>query len=94
MNPLELKEFLDYKVKIYNKPEFIVGDPISIPHSFTKLQDIEISAIWTAILSWGQRKTIINKSKELFNYMDNQPFDFILNHSESDLKSLIKFKQT
>jgi len=92
MDAIDLKEFLDSKVEQYNRPEFIAGDPISIPHLFTKLQDIEISGLWTAILSWGQRKTIINKSRELFGYMDNRPYDFVLDHSESDLKALMKFK--
>ena len=54
-----LKTFLDEKVNRYNNTEFIANDPISIPHQFTKLQDIEIIGFWTAMLSWGQRTTII-----------------------------------
>ena len=76
----ELKQFLDDHVDRYNVPGFIEDDPISIPHRFTKLQDIEISGFWTAMLSWGQRKTIINKSTALIELMDDVPYDFILNH--------------
>ena len=62
----ELKDFLDFKVAQYNRPNFITNDPICIPHQYTVKQDIEIAAFFAAILAWGQRKTIINKCKKLF----------------------------
>lgn len=92
MEQSDLKSFLDEKVSQYNRPSFIEDDPVSIPHLFTKKQDIEIAGLWAAILAWGQRKTIINKCRELFGMMDNSPHDFILNHSENDLKPLEQFK--
>lgn len=87
-----LKDFLDSKVQQYNQPGFIANDPISIPHQYSRLQDIEITGFWASILAWGQRVTIINKCKELFAIMDNSPYDFVLNHSENDLKALLHFK--
>lgn len=88
----ELKEFLDKKVIQYNQPGFIENDPICIPHLFTKKQDIEIMGFWSSILAWGQRVTIIKKSKELIEFMDGAPHDFIVNHEEVDLKRLENFK--
>lgn len=88
----DVKSFLNSLVEKYNTKEFIQNDPISIPHSYTVKQDIEITAFWTSILAWGQRKTIINKSKELFHFMGNQPHDFILNHNPKDLKPFEQFK--
>ena len=88
----ELKQLLDQKVEVYNQINFIINDPVSIPHLFTKKQDIEIAGFWAAVLSWGQRVTIINKSKELFNLMDNSPHDFIMNHQEHELKRFEHFK--
>lgn len=88
----QVKDFLDEKVIQYNQPGFITLDPISIPHRFSKKQDIEISGFFAAILAWGQRKTIINKCLELFSLMDNAPYDFLLHHQEEDLKSLLNFK--
>ncbi len=73
-------------------PGFIAHDPVSIPHAFTKKQDIEISGFFAAILAWGQRQTIINKCKELLNWMDGSPYDFILNHQEEDLRRFLNFK--
>ncbi len=88
----ELKDFLDAKVEIYNQPNFITLDPISIPHLFTRQQDIEIMGFWSAMLAWGQRVTIINKCKELIALMDGAPYDFIMNHQDTDLKRLLDFK--
>lgn len=87
-----LKAFLDEKVAYYNTPDFITLDPISIPHRFTKKQDIEIAGFFAAILAWGQRKTIINKCLQLLEMMDNAPHDFMLHHTEQDLKPFLKFK--
>jgi uncharacterized protein (TIGR02757 family) len=89
---MDLKAFLDEKVALYNQPDFIENDPIVIPHGFSAKQDIEISGFWAAVLAWGQRKTIINKCRELFALMDHAPYDFIMNHREEDLKAFLKFK--
>ena len=91
-NILDLKEFLDFKSDQYNTTHFIENDPICIPHGFTKKQDIEIMGFFAAIFAWGQRRTIINKCKELIKRMDGVPYDFIINHEESDLKGLLGFK--
>ncbi|MBP6024315.1 TIGR02757 family protein [Ferruginibacter sp.] len=87
-----LKEFLDSKVDYYNQPSFIEADPICIPHGFTKKQDIEIAGFFAAIFAWGNRTTIINKSKELLGLLHNSPHDFILQHNSKDLKKLEGFK--
>lgn len=91
-NILSLKDFLDAKAEQYNTPEFIASDPISIPHGFSLKQDKEIMGFFAAIFAWGQRKTIINKCKELSSRMDNTPHEFVLEHSDSDLKQLLGFK--
>jgi uncharacterized protein (TIGR02757 family) len=87
----KLINFLNRKVDEYNQPFFIEADPICIPHSFTKKQDIEIAGFFAAIFAWGNRTTIINKSRELMNLMDNAPHDFCLNHSNNDLKKILNF---
>nr|WP_199157182.1 TIGR02757 family protein [Pedobacter sp. ASV2] len=92
MDFLELQNFLDQKVEQYNRPDFIANDPVCIPHLFQKKQDVEIAGFFASILAWGQRKTIINKCKELLERMDNAPHDFVLNHTDNDLKRLLNFK--
>ncbi len=88
----DLKQFLNTKVDLYNQPSFIKDDPISIPHLFTKQQDIEIAGFFAAIFSWGNRTTIINKAKELMQLMEMQPYYFCINHDLNGLKKLAGFK--
>jgi uncharacterized protein (TIGR02757 family) len=76
----------------FNTPDFIPNDPVSIPHMFSRKQDIEISGLFAAVLAWGQRVTIIRKCRELMEMMDNSPYDFVRNHQEKDLKRLLLFK--
>jgi len=92
MNREALKQFLDSKVVEYNKYSFVKDDPICIPHMFSKKQDIEIAGFFAAIFAWGNRTTIINKSKELMQLMDHAPHDFCLHHQDHDLKKLLHFK--
>ena len=88
----QIKKDLEKKADFYNRPAFIRQDPVSIPHLFSKKQDIEIAGFFAAIFSWGNRTTIINKSMELLQLMDHAPYDFCLNHNASGLKRLMHFK--
>lgn len=92
MNASQLKIYLNQCVEQFNRPAFIEDDPISIPHQFSQLQDIEIMGFWVSMLAWGQRKTIINKAHELIELMDGAPHDFILNHEEKDRARFANFK--
>lgn len=82
----ELKSFLDEKADEYNCKDFIENDPIQIPHRFSVKQDIEIIGFLTAIISWGNRKSIIKSAEKMLDFMGNSPYDFVKNFSENDLK--------
>ena len=88
----DLRDFLNRKVDEYDRPAFIPNDPIRVPHSFSKRQDIEISGFFAAIFAWGNRTTIINKTQQLMQLMDNAPHQFILQHEEKDLSKLLDFR--
>lgn len=90
-NRQELKAFLDDKVIQYNHPRFIETDPIQVPHTFTKKEDIEITGFLTATIAWGNRKSIIKNAKRLIELLDNSPYDFVSNHEKSDLEKLQYF---
>jgi uncharacterized protein (TIGR02757 family) len=87
----ELKEFLDSKVTQYNNPKFIKSDPIQIPHRYSLKEDIEISGFLTATIAWGNRKMIIKNANRMMTLMGNSPYDFVMNHKESDLNRLDRF---
>lgn len=89
---MNINHFLLEKAKKFNHPDFITNDPISLPHQFTKKQDIEIIGFWVAMLSWGNRKSIINSGKKLIELMDGAPHDFIVNHKEIERKRFLSFK--
>ena len=89
---ISLKKFLDAKVDEYDQLSFIKDDPVSIPHLFTKQQDIEIAGFFAAIFSWGNRITIIRKTTELMELMNMQPYEFCKSKDPGRLKKIIEFK--
>lgn len=91
MTNSELKQLLDEKYEEYCSPQFIESDPISIPHLFEENQDIEISGFISAVIAWGQRPTIIKNAKKAMSLMGDEPYRFVMEHSENDLKSLNGF---
>ncbi len=91
MDPEELREFLDQKAGQYNAPFFIECDPVSIPHRFVLKEDIEIAAFLTAVISWGNRKSILASAGRLMHLMDEDPYRFVMDASEHDLLRLQKF---
>ena len=84
----DLANLLEKKSLQYNSPNFIPADPISIPHRFTKKEDIEISGFLTALISWGRRDLIIRNASNLMQLMGNQPYEFITNCGQSELKKV------
>ena len=88
MTFLELKEFLDEKADFYEQKQFIENDPIIIPHDFNNKLDIEISGFIISIISWGNRKSIINSGHKIITFLESSPYDFIINHSDQDLKRI------
>src|SRR5687767_5664672 len=91
-SPPTLKNFLDRKADEYNQPSFIISDPVSVPHLFTKKEDIEIAGFFAATFAWGNRTTIIQKSRELMELMENTPHSFCVHHQPNDLKRFLAFK--
>lgn len=87
----DLKALLDARVRFYETPAFIPPDPISIPHRFSKKQDIEIAGLFAASLAWGHRSMIIRNCARLMDWMDGAPHDFILHHEERDLQRFLPF---
>jgi uncharacterized protein (TIGR02757 family) len=87
----ELKEFLDEKIRLYNRPEFITTDPIQVPRLFSDKENIEIAAFLTSTISWGNRTSIINNALRLMKLMDNNPYSFISTAAASEHHLLEKF---
>jgi len=87
----ELKEFLDEKVELYDRPAFIESDPISIPHQYTKKQDIEIAGFLAATIAWGNRKMILRNANRMMELLDHSPYEFIMNSSNDEKEMINRF---
>lgn len=86
-----LKELLDAKVDLYERPDFIPADPISIPHRYSRRQDIEVAGLLAATIAWGNRKAIVSKANQMADRLGSDPFDFVMSASDSQIDALSSF---
>ena len=86
----KVKYLLDYYQNFFDEQQFIETDPISIPHNFSKKEDIEIAGYFAATIAWGNRNAIIKTANDLMNRLDNSPFDFITNSTDKEIYNAIK----
>jgi uncharacterized protein (TIGR02757 family) len=87
----DLQEFLEQKCLQYNNLAFIENDPVSIPHRYSRKEDIEIAGFLAATISWGNRKSIVANAKRLVGMMDNDPYGFITTASDKETVPFTKF---
>ncbi len=80
------KKELDDLVKEYETIDFIKDDPIQIPHRFKTEEDITISAFITSCFAYGNRQVFIRKLNELFDKIDNKPYEYIMKFKPDLLK--------
>jgi uncharacterized protein (TIGR02757 family) len=90
-NRNEIRDLLETKYQQYNTTAFIEKDPVSIPHRFSRKEDIEISGFLAATISWGNRNSILKNASILMDLMDNSPHDFIKGHTARDRKRFNTF---
>lgn len=74
-----LKEKFDTLWQKYETTDFIKDDPVQFIHLFKNPKDIEIAGFISALYAFGKREMFIKKLFELFNFMQMQPYEFILN---------------
>ena len=76
-NLSSLKTYLNNLVNKFERHEFIYHDPIIIPHGFDDPIDQEIIGLFSALLAWGQRKTLLKKLEDLCERMSYNPKKFV-----------------
>ena len=62
----------------YHCAAFIQSDPVQFPHRYMRKQDIEISGLLTALMSFGNRKQILKKADELHGLLGASPHQYVL----------------
>lgn len=85
MTEKELRELLDSEAARINSPAFIADDPVQFPRRFQSLPDIEIAALLSATIAWGNRKMICRNADRLLSLMDNQPYAYTMDEGYEEL---------
>ena len=87
----EVRLILDIALERFNASSFIARDPISIPHRFSRKEDIEISGFLIALIAWGNRASILKSGHRLMQMMDDSPYHFVVSASDNELNKLKNF---
>ncbi len=74
----DMREFLEREAALINRPEFISDDPVQFPRRFESLADIEIVALLSSAIAWGNRKMICRDADRMLEMMDGQPHAFVM----------------
>lgn len=101
MNSELRNRLMDWADK-YNDPVYFQTDPIAFPREFlnrgSRLQDIEISAIFAAHFAWGRRAMIVRDCERFFDFVEWRPYDYVMSgdyrKDEKSIHRTIKWKDT
>lgn len=74
----DIKKKIRECAQTYHCANFIMSDPVQFPHRYALKQDIEISGLLTAIMSFGNRKQILKKADELHKRMGGSPLHYVM----------------
>ncbi|QCD41143.1 TIGR02757 family protein [Duncaniella dubosii] len=85
MTEIDLKNLLDTEAARINSPSFIEDDPVQFPRRFEDIRDIEIAALLTSGIAWGNRKMICRNCDRLLALMDNKPYAYVMDEGYEDL---------
>ena len=77
MTDSELKILLDSEAERINNRAFIADDPVQFPRRFSRKEDIEIAALLSATIAWGNRKMICRDGDRMMSLMADDPFNFV-----------------
>lgn len=70
----QIFNLLEEEAQRINSPAFIEEDPVQFPRRFSDIRDIEITALLSAMIAWGNRKMICRDADRLLNLMNNEPY--------------------
>ncbi|MBD5295236.1 MAG: TIGR02757 family protein [Bacteroides sp.] len=94
MNDNEIKELLDAEAERINTPAFIADDPVQFPRRFERQEDVEIVALLSAIIAWGNRKMICRDAEKILDIMGDHPADFVRDGAYEDLDPKMNLHRT
>ena len=71
------RQLLEDEARRINCPAFIAADPVQFPRRFSEIRDIEIAALLSAMIAWGNRKMICRDADRLLDLMNNEPYLYL-----------------
>lgn len=94
-----LKQKMNEAFEEFNAKKFLEDDPIQVVHEMAgkagaTVADIEICAIWTAMMSWGRRDQIVPHAKAMMDLCDWHPADFVKGGDFYDLEDTMAIHRT
>ncbi len=91
----DLKQHIRQLAEKYNVAEFIKNDPVQFPHRYSEKRDIEVSAMITQWISYGNRKAIVETGNKLDALFCGTPYNYIMGGQwqkfKDDKSSLYRF---
>ncbi len=84
----DIKQLLDQETVRINNTDFIDKDPVQFPRRFERLQDIEIVALLSATIAWGNRKMICANCEKLLSIMEHRPLEYVLDEGYEELPDM------
>ena len=90
----EVEELLVREANRINNPDFIGSDPVQFPRRFSDVRDIEIVALLSATIAWGNRKMICNNCEKMLRLMDYQPYAYIMDKGYEELGDRFNIHRT
>ena len=90
----EVASLLLSEAQRINSPEFIAADPVQFPRRFSRLQDIEITALIAAMMAWGKRTMICRDVERVIERMDGQPLEYVREGAWNEIPDRLNIHRT
>lgn len=84
----DLAAMLESEAARINSPAFIADDPVRFPRQFSRLQDIEIAALLSSSVAWGNRTMICRDCEKMFSLMGWDPYNYVMSGDYEDLPDM------
>ncbi|MCM1292227.1 MAG: TIGR02757 family protein [Bacteroides sp.] len=81
----DIVALLDSEAARINSPTFIADDPVQFPRMFSSLPDIEIAALLSASIAWGNRTMICRNCGKMLALMGHDPHRYVMDRAYEDL---------
>lgn len=78
-------DLLESEAKRINSPDFIGADPVQFPRRFSDPRDIEIAALLSATIAWGNRRMICRDADRMLALMGHDPYRYVMDEAYEDL---------